>query len=303
MPRLTWALVLAWLLSWLTLPTATADPVICNETDPWSGQCVLIVMPPPPDYPPPSGGGGGGEGGTGPAVCWDWISESEVACVVGGWYWSASWVCYTQYTAPQPLWGDPVWGGRTDGAIYDCARGITLTDPLPDELIQRWSAVPPWGAPPDPRDLALEAVEAMNLRAFDIGIVPHDAPGFVGIIGLPTYMWVEDEGPSTWGSITRTATSGPYSVTATGQVDHVVWDMGDGTTLTCTTPGTPYQEVFQDQPSPDCGHTYEEAGRYTVTATSYWVITWAGMGQSGTIEMDFTANTQIAMGEMQVISQ
>ncbi|MBA2696508.1 MAG: hypothetical protein H0U62_11880 [Actinobacteria bacterium] len=225
-----------------------------------------------------------------------------MACIVGDWYWSYEWACYTKFSEPQPPWSDPVWPGTTrEGAIYDCARGITLTDPLPDEVIPRWSPAPPWGSPPDPRDLALQAVEAMQLRAAGIGIVPQDVPGSIGIIGLPTYMWVADEGPSTWGPITRTAASGPWSVTADARVDRVEWDMGDGSVVVCRTPGTEYQDGFGDAPSPDCGHTYTEQGDYAVTARSYWVIEWVGLGQSGTIELDLAETTNIEMGELQVL--
>ncbi|WP_238154419.1 hypothetical protein [Ornithinimicrobium sufpigmenti] len=143
----------------------------------------------------------------------------------------------------------------------------------------------------------------MDLQAIEIGIVPEQGPGRVGLIGLPTWMWVQDLDGSTWGPITRTASSGPWSVSATGQVDRIEWDMGDGTVVVCTTPGTPYEDRFEDLDSPDCGHRYQEQGYYPVTATSYWVITWAGMGQSGTIELDLVREGQIVMGEAQVLSQ
>ncbi|OLT43948.1 hypothetical protein BJF86_13395 [Serinicoccus sp. CNJ-927] len=306
MRRLIGLLVLGWLLAWVTALPVAANPANCEKRSETTGQCLIFVMPPPPDYPP--GGGGGGEegGGTGENVCWDWVQEAEVACVVGGYYWSSSWACHTKYADPQPGWSDPVWSGRTDGAIYECARGVTLTDPLPTSSTLRWSAAPPWGAPPDPRELAEQAVESMQLRAIDIGITPlsYTETGSIGLVGLPQWLWVDDEGPSTWGPITRTATSGPYSVTATGTVDRIEWDMGDGQVIVCDTPGTPYQESFMDSRSPDCGHDYyEDDGFYDVSATSYWVIRWAGLGQSGTIELDFTQTTQIAIGEVQVITQ
>ena len=53
--------------------------------------------------------------------------------------------------------------------------------------------------------------------------------------------------------------------------------------------------------SPDCGHTYTRQGTYTVRATSYWLVTWAGIGQSGTIPLDFTRTAVITMGEAQVL--
>ncbi|USQ77780.1 hypothetical protein NF557_07760 [Ornithinimicrobium cryptoxanthini] len=149
----------------------------------------------------------------------------------------------------------------------------------------------------------MAAIETMNLRAIEIGIVPEQGANRVGLLGLPTWMWVDDVEGSTWGPITRTATSGPWSVTATAEVDRIEWDMGDGTVVTCTTSGTEYQDVYQDADSPDCGHRYEDQGTFAVSATSYWVITWSGIGQSGTIEMDLTQDGQIVMGEAQVLSQ
>ncbi|MFK5584341.1 hypothetical protein [Serinicoccus sp. LYQ131] len=73
--------------------------------------------------------------------------------------------------------------------------------------------------------------------------------------------------------------------------------------MACTTPGTPYEDRFQDLDSPDCGHRYQEQGYYTVSATSFWVISWDGLSQSGTIEMDLVQDGQIVMGEAQVLSQ
>jgi hypothetical protein len=108
-------------------------------------------------------------------------------------------------------------------------------------------------------------------------------PGSVGIVGLPTWMWVADPGQHTWGPITRTASSAGYGVTATAKVQRVVWAMGDGNTVTCTKRGTPYADSFGKRASPDCGYTYTRQGTYTVRATSYWRVIWAGIGQSGTI--------------------
>ena len=92
-------------------------------------------------------------------------------------------------------------------------------------------------------------------------------------------------------------------MTATGRVDRVVWAMGDGSTGVCRKAGTPYADAFGKRSSPDCGHTYTRQGTYTVRATSYWVVSWAGIGQSGTIPIDFTESTVITVGEAQVLTQ
>ncbi|MFC4627932.1 hypothetical protein ACFO6V_06800 [Promicromonospora alba] len=143
----------------------------------------------------------------------------------------------------------------------------------------------------------------MQLRAIDIGIVPEEGPDRVGIVGMPQWMWVNEPRPKSFGPITRKATAGSASVTATAKVDKVVWDMGDGTTVTCVGAGTPYEDRFDTTESPDCGHRYTKQGEYEVTATSYWTVQWEGMGQSGTIPLDFEASANIVMGEAQVITQ
>ncbi len=46
------------------------------------------------------------------------------------------------------------------------------------------------------------------------------------------------------------------TVTATEQVTPIRWTMGDGATVTCTGPGTPYRCSEGMADSPDCGHRY-----------------------------------------------
>jgi hypothetical protein len=84
--------------------------------------------------------------------------------------------------------------------------------------------------------------------------------------------------------------------------------MGDGTEVVCEAVGTPYKPSYGRKDSPDCGHTYKESSAheaddaYTVTATSSWVITWSGAGQTGTIRLDgLNRSTQIRIGEAQVL--
>jgi hypothetical protein len=77
--------------------------------------------------------------------------------------------------------------------------------------------------------------------------------------------------------------------------------MGDGQVVVCRKPGIPYAAKYGKKSSPECGHRYSKQGRHTVRAASYWVVTWRGMGESGTIRFHLTAETRIVMGEWQVI--
>jgi hypothetical protein len=301
------ALAVGLLLVYIPPVFALTGPVTCppgQAPDPRSGVCKVVITT-------PGGGAGGGSPGADPSPtggatpvpapkCVS-IRNGEVPCRVGDAWWNNDLDCYVSLQQPQPPKSSPIWQGHTDGAIYNCSDpgnggtgGTTF-----------WSATRPGGpaAPPDPRDLAQQAIAVMRLRAINIGIVPEPRPGSVGIIGFPTWMWAQAPDQSTWGPVTRSVSAGGFTVTATAKVDRVVWSMGDGVMVVCTEPGTPYADSFGKAPSPDCGHTYIRTGRYTVRATSHWVVTWAGIGQSGTIPLDFTDTTAVTMGEVQVLSQ
>ena len=285
-------------------PSFAADPpVSCppgTSPDPWSGECIISVTDPGDPGDP---GDSGGEGDTDPVVVQKCVNSlgsppGEVPCSSDKGWWSNSQNAYCKALTPQPPMSDPAWEGNTTGQVYECLR------PVPDWDITFWVwlATPPGGAPPDPRVLAQQAIARMNLRAITIGIVPEPRAGSVGIIGMPTWMWADNPGATTWGPQTQTASAGGFTVTATAKAQRTVWTMGDGATVTYTGPGTPYADSYGKKSSPTCGHTYTRQGTYTVRATTYWVVTWAGIGQSGTIPLNFTDTTTITMGEAQVLN-
>ncbi|MGC0252671.1 hypothetical protein [Pseudactinotalea sp. Z1748] len=142
----------------------------------------------------------------------------------------------------------------------------------------------------------------MNLTAGQIGTTPLQ--GSDGLIGLPTWLWVDNPGESTTGPITRSASSGGVSVSATGTLDQVVYQMGDGNTVTCANsnaPGTPYTEAAGTSPSPTCGHTYSSTGTHTITAVSHWTVQWSGGGQQGTIPIELSRSVDHRVGEVQSV--
>jgi len=209
---------------------------------------------------------------------------------------------------PQPGPDDPAWNGHRPGdggAVYGCYQ------PLPIDIdVYVWLATPPTpsGAGPSPRQVAQLAVDSMNLHSIAIGIVPEPGPGSVGIVGMPVWMWAANPGPGTTGPVTASASAGGITVTATARISTITWDMGDGSTVVCRGAGTPYNARYGRAQSPDCGHVYttSSSGKpgdtFTVTATSDWVITWAGAGQTGTIRLGgLTESAQIAVGEVQVL--
>lgn len=285
----------------------------CDRLDPTTGECVVEVTPPPPagspgdpvDYPQP-----GQSGDNAPACVSDGsnlVTVGPVDCKSDFGYWNNTHQCYIAVAQPQPPAGDPVWEGHEpgDGVIYACqvyAFSVTTF----------WAANPPDGpaAGPTPAEVARGAIARLRLKAIDIGIVPEPGPDRVGVVGMPTWMWVNDPSSRTYGPVTISASAGAITVRLTAKVERIVWDMGDGTKVPCTTAGTPYEDRFGKASSPDCGHRYEKTsadepdGRYSVTAQSYWPVDWEGAGQSGTIRLPALERTvDIEVGELQVLTQ
>lgn len=159
--------------------------------------------------------------------------------------------------------------------------------------------------PPDPQVLARQAVASMQLAPVDLGMHPKPASqqgDALGYVGWNQWMWVSNERDNTMGPISRTASLNGYSVTATAEVDRVVWDMGDGGSVSCGA-GTPWRSsVADNQPSPDCGHVYEKDGEFTVTATSYWTVTWSGIGETGSFGMELSNSENHTVAEVQVVN-
>jgi hypothetical protein len=244
------------------------------------------------------GAAGGSNAGVQVTCVTQELPPREVPCATPDWgTWSNARACYLRLASPQPAQNDPVWKGNTTGAIYTCSSAGIWNGPGSYNL---WLSTAP-GVAPDPRVLAQQAVTQMRLRGVTVGMAPNATPGAVGLVGLPIWLWVVAPDANTWGPVTKTASAGGYSVSATGKVTQVVWSMGDGGAVACTSPGTPYSDSFGLTPSPDCGYRYAKQGTYTVTATSYWTITWSGVGQSGVIRQTYSSSVMVTIGELQVV--
>ncbi|MBO8203160.1 ATP/GTP-binding protein [Streptomyces smyrnaeus] len=159
----------------------------------------------------------------------------------------------------------------------------------------------------NPAEVARHAIDEMTLLGPKI-ISPK--PGGTYTVGVP--LWLRaGSGATRWGPNSATASAGGVTVTATAKVSKVVWSMGDGKSVTCTTRGAVYKRSMGLKESPDCGHTYgissakKPKKRFTVTATSTWSIEWRveGGGESGTDVETRTSQVSIPVGEGQVVGQ
>lgn len=155
----------------------------------------------------------------------------------------------------------------------------------------------------NPAGLAQQAVDKMKLAGPDIA-----SPRTVGryTVGVPMWMWV-NQSATTYGPNTASASAGGVTVTAIAKVSKIVWRMGDGATVTCTGPGTPYKASDGMAQSPTCGHVYAKTsangpgGKDQVTATSTWTVNWQGGGQNGQLIETRHSQMQVAIGELQVV--
>jgi hypothetical protein len=202
--------------------------------------------------------------------------------------------------------------GHTDGAVYRCSTpgsaGGGLLGVGPGSSYLFWAPTSGAGAPElvDPVTLADEAIERMRLNAPRIGMTPLD-PGAPLLVGMDAWLWADNDGPRGYGPISASATAGSTTVTARAKATKVVWDMGDGTRVTCRNPGTPWRPSLGTGASPTCGHRYTAAstdrpdGTYTVRATAHWVVDWTGAGQAGRITFTLAGTRVLEVTELQVL--
>lgn len=155
----------------------------------------------------------------------------------------------------------------------------------------------------DPLTLAQEALRRLPLPLPSVGTSPP--PDRDQVVHVPTWLWVEDA----WAPVSATASVPGVSVTVTAVPDSVAWEMGNGDSVVCDGPGTPYDPSRPDaEQSTDCSYTYtaSSAGqpgeRFTVTATQRWRVTWtaigvAGGGDLGTVSRSTQFTLRVAEGQ------
>jgi hypothetical protein len=254
----------------------------------------------------------GTPGNSGPKAPTQPVSDGQCRTATGnvvpcwndewGWF-NASDSCYYKFREPQPPGTDPVWEGNFPaGAVYD----VSCADPLGAPGSNggwTWLPGPPAGYGGDPAQLADKAVERMALEGPTIR-TPLDGAE-IGTVGIPLWLWTE-QGATTWGPTTATASVPGLSVTATAAARWIDWDLGDGSTMRCEGPGTPF--IPGQVESPTCDHVYtvSSAGQpgdvYTVTGTTTWEVTWSGGGMSGVLQVTRSSSTTVPIGELQVLA-
>jgi hypothetical protein len=162
-----------------------------------------------------------------------------------------------------------------------------------------WQYTPgnPSNPGPDLAALARQAYDEVPL-AFP---VPVTSPGIDvdQITGLPTWLWLES---GSWSEPSARAEIPGFWVEVTAHPERVVWDMGDGETVTCDGPGTPYDPaVADDAQSSDCSHVYQHTsvdepdGQYQASVTIQWSVDWDSSTGAGGVLADASRTTTFAL--------
>jgi hypothetical protein len=177
--------------------------------------------------------------------------------------------CYSEYGTAENAWASVVW--RT-------------TPPVTPEAVA-WRAVSQLMLP--------DVVVRLN-------------PAGDQLVNLPTWLTVD---ASSWRAQSATASVPGVSVTATATPMKAVWSMGDGATVVCSGPGTPWRAGMDPAAaSPDCGHRYTRSSAhapgeaYSVTVRVEWQVVWAGAGRSGTVPgLTTTGSVRLRVAESQAL--
>ena len=164
-----------------------------------------------------------------------------------------------------------------------------------------------WIGPVDPADLAAQARKELPLPLPQVRTSP-EADGDQ-LVGVPTWLWVEGG----WAPASATAAVPGVSVTVTAVPEAVTWEMGDGSTVVCSGPGTPYDESRPNsQQTTDCSHTFTRSSagqpgdRYAVAATLAWRVSWTATGAAGGGALGMVTRTtrfNLRVAEAQALNQ
>jgi hypothetical protein len=136
---------------------------------------------------------------------------------------------------------------------------------------------------------------------------PRFSPAGDQVVNLASWLWLD---PSGWAPEQSTVAVPGVSVTVTAQPEQVIWQPGDGSTVVCTGPGTPF-DLAQPAQVPTCSHIYTRSsasqpdGVYRASVTIVWSASWVavgtpGGGDLGTVER--TTALDVRVGEVQAIN-
>lgn len=316
MRRITLAFAGALLCVCATAPVAAADPASCHQYNS-HGLCVVSTE---------AAGDGGGTavqpvatapdedaGSQSAGTCTFEPSGAAIPCQDGQTWWVQDMQCYAEAIAQQPPKSSPIWGGRTDGAIYYCifytgGRSFPGTNGF-----TFWSATPPAApAAVDPAELAQQALSTLAVPSPSTGRYPagtlQDGQPFT-VVNAYTWFWTD---PESFQALTARADAGGVWAQVTVTPTALSFTPGDGAAaVSCPGPGVAWQSgdgVWAASPA-GCDYRYPHSSihqpdeRVTATYGIQWSVTWtSSTGATGTLpDLTTTSNATFAVAEVQSV--
>ena len=292
--------VLIVLTAGLAVPASAqaGSRVICDP----SGQCRVVIS----RGTHGGSGAGHGSGRGGKQVC-HLDGGQETPCYEPdlGW-WNTQDNCYYKAVAPWPSpaevalnSGSTAYHRAADGGDYYAVSCLVSTG-----FGYVWLAKPPPGyGGVNVWALVQRAVRLLRMAKPDIVMSPP--LGKPSIVGVYDWLWIART-PFSWGRQSVTAAVPGASVTATAVALQVVWNMGDGTAITCLTPGTPWVAGDPGNAPSDCSYAYRQRGAFRVTATTTFQVAWAGTGLAasakGQMQIHLSSSAPVTVDELQAIN-
>lgn len=161
----------------------------------------------------------------------------------------------------------------------------------------------PEGGLADPYQLALDAVASVGISPPTI----HTSPSESGrlYVQVPTWLWLEG---SWWQPYEATAHAGRVWSTVRATPVATTWNLGDGSSVSCRGPGTPWQPGLTEDAS-TCTHTYRTSsasrpgGTFALEATVTFEVAWTSNASSGgTLQaITRTSSIEVEVSEIQAI--
>lgn len=277
-------LLAAAVLSMMVLPVAvvfevsvTAVPAAaapaCDEGADHRHEYWRPVCTEPPEF-----GGGGGDGRQCALEPNLWGIDVTCHDERYGW-WSHNWQCYLHPRVPPPGPGHPSWGGhdQSDGTVFRVT--CPWLQGVDGESWQRHRFDRFVASGADTIGAAVaEAIGRLRITGPQIHSTPR--PHGTGLVGLPVWLWTPVT-EQTWSPPPLRVPVLGWVLVVDASVEQIEWDLGNGDTVVCDHPGTPYADHYGARPSPDCGYpgyrwpsTAQPDGVYQLSATTFWRVRW-----------------------------
>ena len=162
----------------------------------------------------------------------------------------------------------------------------------------------PEGGLVDPYQLALDALASVSIGPPEIRTSPSEDGSLY--VQVPTWLWLDQ---SWWQPYEATANAGRVSSTVRAAPVATSWTLGDGNSVSCRGPGTPWRSGMPEDAS-NCTHTYRSSsasrpgGTFHIEATVTIEVSWTTNvpGGGGTLPgINRASGVDVEVGEIQAI--